>query len=81
LRALGIEPWIVPKAGMLLWCRLPDGMDDAEVARLALADGAVLAPGNVFSPSQTMAGFLRFNVAQCEERLFPILEKAMRLSA
>ncbi|WP_441984040.1 aminotransferase-like domain-containing protein [Microvirga sp. 2YAF29] len=80
LRALGIEPWLVPKAGMLLWCRLPDGVDGAEVARLALADGAVLAPGNVFSPSQTMAGFLRFNVAQCEDRVFPIIEKAIRLS-
>jgi DNA-binding transcriptional MocR family regulator len=81
LRALGIEPWIEPKAGMLLWCRLPEGLDAAEVARHALADGAVLAPGNVFSPSQTKARFLRFNVAQCtDDRLFPILEKALRRS-
>ncbi len=81
LRSLGIEPWIEPKAGMLLWCRLPHGIDAAEVARHALVDGAVLAPGNVFSPSQMAACFLRFNVAQCDDdRLFPILEKALRQS-
>jgi len=79
LRALGIEPWIEPKAGMLLWCRLPHGVDAAEVARHALADGVVLAPGNVFSPSQTATGFIRFNVAQCaDDRLYRVLEKALR---
>ena len=79
LRMLGIEPWIEPRAGMFLWCRLPDGLDAAHVARQALADGVILAPGNVFSPSQTMTGFLRFNVAQCtDDRLFRLLDKAMR---
>lgn len=79
LRGLGIEPWIEPGAGMFAWCRLPDGLDAAAVARHALAHGIVLAPGNVFSPSQSAAGFLRFNVAQCgDERVFAVLEKAMR---
>jgi DNA-binding transcriptional MocR family regulator len=79
LRALGIEPWIEPGAGMFAWCRLPHGLDAAAVARHALAHGIVLAPGNVFSPSQSAAGFLRFNVAQCgDERVFAVLEEAMR---
>lgn len=79
LRAFGIEPWIEPKAGMFLWCRLPDGMDAGEIAGRALSDGIVLAPGNVFSPSRTATGFLRFNVAQCtDDRLFPVLERALR---
>ncbi len=57
-------------------------MNAADVARRALADGAILAPGNVFSPSQAMTGFLRFNVAQCaDNRVFGILEKAMRQAA
>jgi DNA-binding transcriptional MocR family regulator len=82
LRGLGIEPWLEPKAGMFLWCRLPDNMNAADVARRALADGAILAPGNVFSPSQAMTSFLRFNVAQCaDNRVFGILEKAMRQAA
>ena len=68
-----------PRGGMFLWCRLPDGLDPAHVARHAIADEIILAPGNVFSPSQTMTGFLRFNVAQCtDDRLFRLLDKAMR---
>ncbi|WP_373696645.1 aminotransferase-like domain-containing protein [Microvirga yunnanensis] len=79
LRALGIEPWLEPEAGMLLWCRLPDRLNAADVARHALRGGVVLAPGNVFSPAQTAADFMRFNVAQCgDERVFRILDGAMR---
>ena len=82
LQALGIEPWTVPKAGMLVWCRLPHGLDAADVARHALTEDVVLAPGNVFSASQTARGFMRFNVAQCaDERIFAVVEKAMRQAA
>ncbi|AEG55824.1 PLP-dependent aminotransferase family protein [Sinorhizobium meliloti] len=71
LARIGVTPWIEPHAGMFLWCRLPDGIDAARLARQALARGIVLAPGNVFSHAQTASGFLRFNVAQSEdERLF-----------
>ena len=65
LGALGIVPWIEPRAGMFLWCRLPGGMDAAECARAALAQGVVLAPGDVFSLTRAAPGFMRFNVAQC----------------
>ena len=79
LKMLGITPWIEPQAGMFLWCRLPDGLDAAEVARKALADNVVLAPGNAFSLSQAAGRFLRFNVAQSrDERIFTVLESAMR---
>lgn len=82
LRSLGLEPWVVPKAGMLLWCRLSEGIDGAGVARHALNEDVVLAPGNVFSPSQTATDYMRFNVAQCaDERVFSVLENAMRLAA
>lgn len=82
LRSLGIEPWLEPKAGMLVWCHLPDNLDAADVARCALNDDLVLAPGNVFSSSQSANGYMRFNVAQCtDDRIFAALEKAMRLSA
>ncbi len=79
LKKLGIEPWIEPKGGMLLWCRLLNRRDAAEVARLGLAENVVLAPGNVFSPSQSAPHCMRFNVAQCtDERVFAVLEKAMK---
>jgi DNA-binding transcriptional MocR family regulator len=79
LQMLGITPWIVPKAGMLLWCRLPGDLDAAVVARHALNDDVVLAPGNVFSPAQSAGSYMRFNVAQCaDERVFAVLGNAMR---
>ena len=63
---------------MFLWCRLPDGIDAAEIAREALAADIVLAPGNVFSLSQSAHGFLRFNVAQSlDGRLFDVLQTAI----
>ncbi|MCA1493130.1 PLP-dependent aminotransferase family protein [Ensifer sp. NBAIM29] len=78
LERIGITPWLEPQAGMFLWCRLPDGVDAAELARNALARNIVLAPGNAFSHAQTAGGFLRFNVAQCvDERLFREIAELM----
>jgi DNA-binding transcriptional MocR family regulator len=79
LAPLGIVPWIVPRGGFFLWCRLPDGLDSAAVARRCLEENVVLAPGNVFSVSQAAAAFLRFNVAQLgDRRLFAVLGNAMK---
>jgi len=78
LKNLGLVPWIEPQAGMFVWSRLPDGLDSADIAREALADNIVLAPGNVFSLSQSATSFLRFNVSQSQdERVFAALRKAM----
>ncbi|OHT21540.1 PLP-dependent aminotransferase family protein [Edaphosphingomonas haloaromaticamans] len=82
LAAIGIRPWIEPRAGMFLWCRLPDGVDAADLARTALGQGVVLAPGNVFSLSQTAGQHMRINVAQCADpRIFEVLKQAMREAA
>jgi DNA-binding transcriptional MocR family regulator len=79
LKALGIEPWLLPEAGMLLWCRLPDGVDAAELARAAVAEDVVLAPGNVFSVSQTAGSFMRFNVSQTlDDRIFDVLRRCLK---
>jgi DNA-binding transcriptional MocR family regulator len=79
LKAVGIVPWLDPEAGMFLWCRLPDGIDAAEVAREALVANIVLAPGNAFSLSQSAHAFMRFNVAQSlDDRLFDVLRAAIR---
>lgn len=75
LRNLGIEPWITPRGGMFLWCRLPDGVDAADLARRALTRDMVLAPGDVFSLSQSASRYMRFNVAQLQDpRLYPALD-------
>ncbi|RVU14881.1 PLP-dependent aminotransferase family protein [Methylobacterium oryzihabitans] len=78
LDPLGIRPWLMPRGGFYLWCRLPGGRDAASVARAALRDGVVLAPGDVFSVSRTAGGFMRFNVAQMDDpRVVPVLERAL----
>lgn len=74
LKGLGITPWLEPPAGMFLWCRLPDGVDAADVARAALERKIVLAPGNAFSLSQSATNFMRFNVSQTlDARVFEVL--------
>ncbi len=78
LHAFGIEPWLTPRGGFHLWCRLPDGYDSAALAKAALTEDVLLAPGNVFSVSQTAAAFLRFNVAQCgDPRVWDVMRRAM----
>lgn len=79
LRALGIEPWITPQAGMYVWCQLPHGKDAATLAKACLSEGVVLAPGNAFSQAGTAGDFLRFNVAQCADgRIWDVLARALR---
>jgi DNA-binding transcriptional MocR family regulator len=78
LQSAGLTPWIEPRAGMFVWARLPDGLRAVEVARQALTEGMVLAPGDAFSLNRASDGFLRFNVAQCSHpAVFSILDKAM----
>jgi DNA-binding transcriptional MocR family regulator len=78
LTAAGLAVWTQPRAGMFVWASLPGSLDAADIARRALADNVVFAPGNVFSASQTAAGFLRFNVSQCNRpRVYEVLQRAM----
>jgi len=78
LTRAGLEVWTQPRAGMFVWAQLPDGLDAAQVARRALAEEVLLAPGNVFSASQTAAQFMRFNVSQCTSpKVFESLQRAM----
>tara|TARA_R110002072_G_scaffold43746_3_gene122937 strand:- start:3586 stop:4971 length:1386 start_codon:yes stop_codon:yes gene_type:complete len=78
LGKLGIEPWLMPRGGFYLWCRLPDRRDAADVARGALRDNVVLAPGNVFSASQSQPDFMRFNVSQMTDpRVYDVLARTV----
>ena len=66
LSVLGITPYLVPEAGMFLWCQLPMDVDAARLAKDCLSEGIILTPGNVFSQSLNAHSMLRFNVAQCD---------------
>lgn len=78
LEAIGMKPWLHPKAGMYAWCQLPQAKDAAGIAKACLAHGVVLAPGNAFSRSMCAGDYLRFNVAQCADpRVYEVLQRAM----
>lgn len=78
LATLGIQPWIQPRGGFYLWCRLPDGIDATEIAKAAIYDDVMLAPGNVFSPTQTATDYMRFNVAQTNAASLEIVGRAIK---
>jgi DNA-binding transcriptional MocR family regulator len=79
LEARGLSLWTKSKGGMFLWAMLPEGFDSVEIARRAMADGIALAPGNVFSVSCSATRFLRFNVAQSEnKRLYDCIGNVLR---
>jgi DNA-binding transcriptional MocR family regulator len=79
LRQIGIEPWLIPRGGFYLWSRLPEGIDSAQLAQATIEEGVVLAPGNVFSVSQSASHFMRFNVAHMQDqRIYATLATAMR---
>jgi DNA-binding transcriptional MocR family regulator len=79
LKQAGLTPWIEPRGGMFIWAELPDGLHAADVARAALAEGMLLAPGDAFSIAKTPSRFLRFNASQCSDpQIFPTLQRAMK---
>lgn len=80
LEALGLRVWTETEQGIFLWMELPEGAPDSTVlAARAIAQGVVLAPGTVFSPSRQWARFLRFNIGQSTApRLIEVLAGAMK---
>lgn len=80
LKPIGFVPWVEPRAGMFLWCHLPRGLDAARLAKAALEEGIVLAPGNVFSLSHSAQGLMRFNVSQmADPRIYRFLARECRV--
>lgn len=77
LVAMGITPWLMPRGGFYLWCALPQGRDASDIARAAMRRNVVLAPGNIFSPAQTAAGFMRFNVSQMHDPAWEVVAQVM----
>jgi DNA-binding transcriptional MocR family regulator len=81
LADLGVTTWVKPGGGFYLWARLPDGRDASVVARAALEQGVILAPGDVFSVNLQASDFVRFNVGQMQSpRVYEMLKTALASS-
>ena len=78
LAPLGITPALMPEGGFYLWCQFPNGIDTSAVAQMCLEEDVILAPGNVFSPAQGYADYMRFNVAQMQDdRIYTALARSI----
>ena len=51
----------VPRGGLNLWARLPDGTDLDQLARDCEADGVMIAPGTEWFPAEPSGPFIRLN--------------------
>lgn len=59
----GVAPPLAPDGGLHLWLRLPDEIDDKDLARAALQAGVLVSAGRDWFPAEPSAAFLRLTYA------------------
>ncbi|GIF03408.1 transcriptional regulator [Actinoplanes siamensis] len=59
----GLVPARIPRGGLHLWVRLPDGADDTRVAARAAAEGVIVFPGRPWFAAEPPAPHLRLTYA------------------
>jgi len=65
MEKVGLKVDLAPPAGMFVW--VDAGMDTNVLTERAMAEGLLLAPGSLFSPSQLPTTRMRLNVATMQE--------------
>jgi DNA-binding transcriptional MocR family regulator len=77
MERVGLAIDVAPPAGMFVWADA--GCDTNVLAERAMAQGILLAPGSLFSPSQLPSTFMRLNVAAMQDpAIWRFLEKELR---
>ncbi|WP_217178751.1 PLP-dependent aminotransferase family protein [Streptomyces sp. AC495_CC817] len=62
---------IVPRGGLNLWARLPDGSDVEAVVRECELRGLVISPGREWFPAEPSGPYVRLNYANADPSRFP----------
>lgn len=71
LAEIGLDGMAPPAGGYYLWCPLPQGVDDLDLAQRAASTGIFLAPGTIFRLDRTAPEpALRINVAYADNPTF-----------
>lgn len=65
MERVGLTVDVAPPAGMFVW--VDAGRDTNALAERAMAEGILLAPGSLFSPSQLPSTRMRLNVAAMQD--------------
>ncbi len=60
--------WTRPSGGLFLWVRFPEGMDAADVLKVAIAQKVAFVPGQPFFPDGSGANTARFNFSYLQAR-------------
>ncbi len=61
----------VPKGGLNLWLRLPDGTDLDKLTRDCESSRVIIAPGNEWFPAEPAGPYIRLNYAGANPAAFP----------
>jgi len=72
LERIGLTTDFEPRGGQFVWAQAPGVADTTAMARKAVDEGIILAPGSVFRSNAQPSNYLRFNVATSEH---PRLER------
>ncbi|MHA6618987.1 aminotransferase-like domain-containing protein [Pseudonocardia sp. DLS-67] len=65
------RPDHVPRGGLHLWARLPDGTDLDRLASDCETDGVLIAPGTEWFPAEPSAPYVRLNFSGPDPARFP----------
>jgi DNA-binding transcriptional MocR family regulator len=77
MERVGLTVDLAPPAGMFVW--VDAGCDTNVLTERAMAEGLLLAPGSLFSPSQLPSTRMRLNVATMQEpAAWAFLERALK---
>ena len=80
MEKLGLKVDVAPPAGMFVW--VDAGRDTNVLTERSMADGLLLAPGSLFSPSQLPTTRMRLNVAAMQEpKVWSLLARQLALPA
>jgi DNA-binding transcriptional MocR family regulator len=70
-----LVPQTVPRGGLHLWARLPEGTDDVALASAAAAEGVIVFPGRPWYAAEPPAAYLRLTYAAAPAEM---MDKAVR---
>lgn len=68
--------FVVPKGGFYIWIKLPQGVDETELLKEVIAEGAVFVVGSTFDPQGQPNGHIRVSYCNTSEEK---IEKGIKI--
>jgi DNA-binding transcriptional MocR family regulator len=68
--------FVEPQGGFYIWIKLPEGIDEMELLKKVIAEGAVFVVGSTFDPQGASNGYIRVSYCNTAEEK---IEKGIRI--